>query len=47
MRSDQEVAGDGCWIDAETKLRNGKDEFDIGLVRKFLEAAKPWVQETA
>lgn len=31
------------WIDAETKLRNDKDVFDLEKVVKFLESAEPWV----
>jgi len=32
------------WVDAETRLRSSNDlQFDLDLVRAFLEAAKPWL----
>jgi len=43
------IVGDRqIWIDAETKLRSPDDQiFDLGKVRAFLEAAKPWVIRSA
>jgi hypothetical protein len=33
------------WIDAETHLRSDGDrQFDLAKVRRFLEAAKPYVK---
>lgn len=32
------------WIDVETKVRSDDDrQFDVTLVRRFLDAAKPWI----
>ncbi len=44
----EQVAGDGfIWIDTETRVRSEDDRiFDLGKVRAFLEAAKPWVDYT-
>lgn len=40
----EQVCGPGpIWIDVETNVRNDKNELDIGLVRRFLETAKPWI----
>ena len=41
---EQVVGGTAIWIDAETRLRSSDDlNFDLGKVRAFLEAARPWV----
>jgi hypothetical protein len=42
------VMGDApFWIDAETHLRSPDDkQFDLAKVRRFLEAAKPYVRKT-
>lgn len=39
-----EASNGPCWIDVETHVRSdGLKTFDLGKVRDFLEAAKPWV----
>ena len=39
------TGGADFWIDAETHLRSADDrQFDLTRVRRFLEAAKPYVQ---
>lgn len=37
-----EVKETEIWIDAESGLRNDKDEFDLGKCEQFLEIAKSW-----
>ncbi len=45
MERISEVATGLIWIDAETLLRSENDTvFNLGKVRRFLEAAKPWVK---
>lgn len=45
MEKISDVASGPIWIDAETLLRSEDDMvFDLGKVRRFLEAAKPWVK---
>jgi phosphoribosylanthranilate isomerase len=40
----EKVCGPGpIWIDVETRVRNEQNQLDLGLVRKFLETAKPWI----
>ncbi|MGD0328754.1 MAG: hypothetical protein ABSB00_03560 [Minisyncoccia bacterium] len=46
MEKISEVASGPIWIDAETLLRSQNDAvFDLDKVRRFLEAAKPWMME--
>ena len=45
MERISKVATGSIWIDAETLLRSENDMvFDLEKVRRFLEAAKPWVK---
>ena len=45
MERISKVAPGPIWIDAETLLRSEDDKvFDLEKVRRFLEAAKPWVK---
>ncbi|MEK7503745.1 MAG: hypothetical protein AAB577_02050 [Patescibacteria group bacterium] len=45
MERISKVASGPIWIDAETLLRSQDDKvFDLEKVRRFLEAAKPWVK---
>jgi len=42
-RISQVCGGGPIWIDTETRVRSDHDrQFDLGLVRDFLEAARPW-----
>ena len=44
MEKISKVATGTIWIDAETLLRSENDKvFDLEKVRRFLEAAKPWI----
>lgn len=44
MEKISKVANTHIWIDAETLLRSEDDQvFDLEKVRRFLEAAEPWV----
>jgi len=45
MERISKVAPGSIWIDAETLLRSENDQvFNLEKVRRFLEAAKPWVK---
>ena len=42
----EDAVGDAViWIDMETRLRNEKDEFDLGFCEIVLEAVKPYVED--